>query len=175
QSEMTKMRAESQTAKVRLEQLRANYDELLGGGEMKDVVSLIRQQIDQGVDAKRLKSIVLSARPLQNCTIPRTKRFIVNTPVYTGPSSRVVLPGEVIIITASGASAQNAGGRKEAWFDPSQPVELVFQTKDGKTETKKGILPIYHTVVYGDKEYRINAMAGDKSFVEITYDHCDYL
>ncbi len=174
QAEMTKMRAESQTAKVRLEQLRANYDELLGGGMMKDLVSLVRQQIDQGVDVKRLQSVILSARPPQNCSAPQTKRFVVDTPVYSGPSNRAVLPEEVVIVTANGASAQNAQGRKEAWFDPNQPVEISFKVKSGKTETKKGILPIYHTVVYGDKEYRFTIKTGDKSFVQVTYDNCDY-
>ena len=174
QAEMTKMRAESQTAKVRLEQLRANYDELLGGGVMKDLVSLVRQQIDQGVDVKRLQSVILSARPPQNCSAPQTKRFVVDTPVYTGPSSRVVLPEEAVIVTASGASAQNAQGRKEAWFDPGQPVEISFKIKSGTTEAKKGLLPLYHTVVYGDKEYRFTFKAGDKSFAQVTYDNCDY-
>jgi cell division protein FtsB len=174
QAEMTKMRAESQTAKVRLEQLRANYDELLGNGAMKDLVSLLRQQIDQGVDMKRLQSVLSSARPPQNCSAPQTKRFVVDTPVYNGPSSRVALPGDVVVVTANGASSQNSQGRKEAWFDPSQPVELSFTIKDGKTETKKGILPLYHTVVHGDKEYRFTATIGDKSFVRLTHDHCDY-
>jgi len=174
QAEMTKMRAESQTAKVRLEQLRANYEELIGGGEIKDLVSLMRQQIDQGVDVKRLQSVILSARPPQNCSAPKTRRFVVDTPVYNGPGSRVVLPGGVVVVTANGSSAQNAQGRKEAWFDPSQPVEISFKVKDGKAETKKGILPLYYTVVYGDKEYRFTATAGDKSFVRLTHDHCDY-
>ncbi len=174
QAEMTKMRAESQTAKVRLEQLKANYDELLGGGAMKDLVSLMRLQIDQGVDVKRIQSVLLSARPPQNCSVPKTKRFVVDTPVYTGPTSRAVLPGNVIVVTANGMSAQNTQGRKEAWFDPGQPIKMTFEVKDGKTETKKGILPIYHTVVYGNKEYRFTATVGDKSFIQLTYDYCDY-
>ncbi len=174
QAEMTKMRAESQTAKVRLEQLRANYDELLGGGVMRDLVSLLRQQIDHGVDIKRLKSVLLSARPPQNCSAPQTKRFVVDTPVYNGPKSRVVLPNGVVIVTASGVSAQNTKGRKEAWFDPSQPVKIRFKIKNGKVETKQGMLPIYHTIVYRNKEYRFTATAGDKSFIRLTYDNCDY-
>lgn len=174
QTEMIKIRAESQTAKVRLEQLRANYDDLLGGGEMRNVVSLLRRQIDQGVDIKRLQSVISSARPPQNCSAPKTKRFVVDTPVYTGPKSRAVLPAEVVVVTANGSSAQNFFGRKEAWFDPGQSVNLTFETKDKKIETKDGVLPLYHTLVYGDKEYRFTATAGDKSFIKLTYDYCDY-
>lgn len=174
QTDITKMRAESQTAKVRLEQMRANYDEVIGEGAMKSLVSLLRQQIDQGVDIKRLESVILSARPPQNCSAPANKRLVVDTPVYKGSSSRAVLPGGVVVITANGASAKNAQGNKEAWFDPGQPVEISFKIKDGAVETKAGVLPIYHTVIYGDKEYRFTASSGDKSFVKITYDHCDY-
>tara|TARA_R110001592_G_scaffold79054_1_gene236679 strand:- start:10856 stop:11581 length:726 start_codon:yes stop_codon:yes gene_type:complete len=174
QADMTKMRAEAQTATVRLEQIRTNYDELLSDGTMKDLVSLVRQQIDQGVDAERLKSVILSARPPQNCSNSETKRFIVNTPVYQGPSSKVSLPKSVIVVTGKGTSAQNSLGKKEAWFDPGKPVELLFDVKDGQSETKKGVLPMYHSLVIEDKEYRFTMKAGEKSFVTVSYDYCDY-
>ena len=173
-ADMTKLRAEAQTATVRLEQLRANYDELIGEGPMKNLVSLVRQQIDSGVDVKRLESVILSARPPQNCSNPISKRFVVNTPVYSGPSSNVTLPKGIVIITGEGTSAQNIQGKKEAWFDPGKPVELVFKTKDGEPQVREGVLPIYHSVVVGDKEYRFTVTAGEKSFVRVSYDYCDY-
>ena len=173
-ADMTKLRAEAQTATVRLEQLRANYDELIGDGPMKNLVSLVRQQIDSGVDVKRLESVILSARPPQNCSNPISKRFVINTPVYSGPSSNVTLPKGIVIITGEGTSAQNAQGKKEAWFDPGKPVELLFKTKDAEPQVREGVLPIYHSVVVGDKEYRFTITAGEKSFVRVSYDYCDY-
>ncbi len=174
QAEAIKIRAEAQTATVRLEQLKANYDELFGDGPMKNLVELLRQQIDQGVDDKRLESVILSARPPQNCSPPKSKRFIVSTPVYNGPSSKAILPKGIIVISGKGQSTKNSKGQKEAWFDTRKPIELIFKIKGGRIETKKGILPLYHSVVVGDKEYRFTIKAVDKSFVKITYDYCDY-
>ncbi len=174
QAEAIKIRAEAQTATVRLEQLKTNYDELFGDGPMKNLVELLRKQLDQGVDDKRLESVILSARPPQNCSDPQSKRIIISTPVYKGPSSKAVLPKGVVVITGKGQSTQNSKGQKEAWFDTRKPIELSFKIKGGRVETKKGILPLYHSVITGDKEYRFTIKAGNKSFVKITYDYCDY-
>ncbi len=174
QNEMIQLRAEAQTANVRLEQLRASYDELLSGGPMQDLVTLVRQQIDAGVDVGRLESVIVSARPPQNCSDPETKRFVVITPVYNGPSSKASVDDGVISLSGQGASAKNSEGKQEAWFDPGQPIEVTFQSRDGKTRTKKGVLPISHSMVVKDKEYRFTLSAGARSFVKVTFDHCDY-
>ncbi|MGH1403305.1 MAG: hypothetical protein ACRBDL_03610 [Alphaproteobacteria bacterium] len=174
QDEMTALRAEAQTAMVRLEQLRASYDELLSEGAMSDLVELLKQQLQKGVDPKRLESVILSARPPQNCSDAQSKRFVVITPVYSGPSSKASIGSGVVSISGKGASAQNSKGDKEAWFDPGQPVEIVFHGRNKEPQTKKGVLPLYHSMVMGDKEYRFTVTAGAKSFAKVTYDHCDY-
>ena len=174
QNEMIKLRAEAQTANVRLEQLKASYEELLSEGPMRDLVTLVRQQIDQGVDVGRLESVILLARPPQNCSDPESKRFVVLTPVYNGPSSKASIGGGAVTIFGKGVSAKNSKGNKEAWYDPGQPVEITFRAQDGASKTKKGLLPIRHSMVVKGKEYRFTASAGAKSFVKVTYDHCDY-
>ncbi len=174
QEQMTELRAEAQTATVRLEQLRVSYEELLSEGPMQELVTLLRQQLDKGIDATRLKSVILSARPPQNCADPQSKRFVVRTPVYKGPSSNVSVDKNTVSVFGNGTSVQRSGGKKEAWFDPNQPVELTFRTRDGREDKKKGVLPIYHSVVVKDKEYRFTVTAGAKSFARVTYDHCDY-
>ncbi|PCJ99794.1 MAG: hypothetical protein COA45_02970 [Zetaproteobacteria bacterium] len=173
QNIMIELRADSQTANVRLEQLRASYDELLSDGPMRDLVTLVRNQIDQGVDAKRLESVILSARPPQNCSDPESKRFVVATPVYKGPSSKAAIPGGISVF-GKGLSSKNSKGKKEAWFDPNQPVEITFQAKGKKPTMKNGVLPIHNSMIVGDKEYRFTITAGSKSFVKVTFDHCDY-
>lgn len=173
QDSMIELRAEAQTANVRLEQLRASYDELLSEGPMRDLVTLVRKQIDQGVDVKRLESVLLSARPPQNCSDPENKRFVVTTPVYNGPSSQASIRGGISIF-GKGISSKNSKGNKEAWFDPGQPVEITFKSKGVKPTTKKGLLPVHYSMVVGNKEYRFTVTAGAKSFVKVTFDHCDY-
>lgn len=172
-SVMVELRAEAQTSSVRLEQLRASYDELLSDGPMRDLITLVRKQIVQGVDAKRLESVILSARPPQNCSDPENKRFVVKTPVYKGPSSKAFIRGGIYVF-GSGSASKNNKGKKEAWFDPSKPVEITFQGKGEKPTKKKGVLPIHYSMIYGDKEYRFTITASSKSFVKVTFDHCDY-
>lgn len=172
-SVMVGLRADAQTSGVRLEQLRASYDELLSDGPMRDLVTLVRNQIVEGVDVKRLESVILSARPPQNCSDPENKRFVVKTPVYKGPSSKASIRGGISVF-GIGSASKNNKGKKEAWFDPSQPVEMIFQSKGKEPEKKKGILPIHYSMISGDKEYRFTITAGAKSFVKVTFDHCDY-
>ncbi len=171
--DIVSMRAEAQTANVRLEQLKASYNELLSDGDMRDIVKLVRKQIEQGVDAQRLKSVIISARPPQNCSDPKSKRFIVVTPVYKGPSSVASING-VIFISGTGVSSKNDKGNKEAWFDARQPVKITFKEKGKEPEYKEGVLPIHHSMIIGDKEYRFTITKGAKSFAKVTFDYCDY-
>lgn len=174
QNEMTQMRAEAQTATVRLEQLRTNYEELISDGPMQNLVELLKKQIDKGVDVVRLESVISRAQPPQNCSSPQNKRFIVRTPVFKGPTSKASLASGKISIWANGKSAQNTNGEKEAWFDPAQPIELVVKKAGEEAVTKIGVLPLYHSEIIKDKEYRISIEAGNKSFANVSYDHCDY-
>lgn len=174
EDEITQMRAEAQTAMVRLEQLKTDHQEFLSEGPMQELVSFLKSQLEQGVDPGRLKSVILSARPPQNCSDPQTKRFIVKTPAYNGPVSQASIANDQVVISASGQSAKNTQGKKEAWFDPSQPITVSFKQKDKEAETRVGVLPIAYSVVVEDKEYRLSLNVGDKSFVKISFDHCDY-
>ncbi len=173
QEDVTRLRAQAQTAGVRLEQLKASYDELLGSGPLKDIVTLLKKQIDQGVDIDRLRSVIQSVRPPQNCSETEFKRFVIVTPVYSGPSSVATIQNG-ISVQGTGVASQNAQGQKEAWFDPNQPVELTFSDKNGVSEVKSGVLPLYYSMVVEDKEYRFNITVGAKSFAKVTYDNCDY-
>ncbi len=174
QGDMVKLRAEAQTANVRLEQLRTSYQELLSEGPLKELVTLVSEQVEQGVDLKRLKSVILSARPPQNCSDPKSKRFVVITPAYNGPSSNALIDGGVLSVFGKGKSSKNSKGKSEVWFDPGQPIEVTFKTKNSSPETKKGLLPLHYSMVIEDKEYRFTITSGAKSFAKVTFDHCDY-
>ncbi len=174
QNVITDLRAEAQTANVRLEQMRANYDELTSDGPMKDLLESVRQQLDKGITSERLSSVISMARPPQNCSDAETKRFVVKTPMYNGPDSVATVSGGAVIINASGVPAQNNQGQKEAWFDPGQAVEVRFSPRGGEEVVKSGVLPIYHSTVVKDKEFRFTVTEGAKSFAKVTYDFCDY-
>lgn len=174
QQEMTQTRAEAQTANIRLEQMRASYEEVIPEGPMQDLTLLLKKQLDEGIDPKRMEFIIRSARPPQNCTEPETRRFVVLTPAYQGPESKVSLLSDAIVITGEGKSARNDKGNSEAWFDPALSVQISFQQKDGKKEIKEGVLPLHHSMIYDGKEYRFTIAPGAQSFAKITFDSCDY-
>lgn len=173
QEKMSVLRAEAQTANVRLQQLKTDYDELLSDGPMNDLLLLVRNQLQKGVASERLESVILSARPPQNCSAADNKRFVVDTPVYNGPKSSSSFAGGRIKISGVGLSAQDSKGQKESWFDETKPVKITFKSKLERKE-KTGVLPLYHAMVVGDKEYRFTISAGAKSFAKVTYDSCDY-
>ncbi|MGH1455471.1 MAG: hypothetical protein ACRBDI_01710 [Alphaproteobacteria bacterium] len=175
QEEMTALRANAQTADVRLEQLKASYEAIVSDdGPLKNLVMILKKQIDEGIDPKRMETILLSSRPPQNCSDAESKRFVVITPVYSGPGSSVSVGNGAVVVSAKGESAQSQNGEKEAWFDQGQAVEVVFNVKGNDPVTKTGVLPLYHSVIAGGKEYRFTISSGAKSFAKVTYDFCDY-
>ncbi len=174
QDKLTRLRAEAQTANIKLMQAHESFSEALPEGPMQELTVLLKQQIDGGVDPKRLETVLRSVRPPQNCSEPQTKRFVIMTPAYTGPQSKMSTNEKEITLTGSGDSAKNSKGKAEAWFDPSKSVTLAFETNEGAKQEKTGHLPIYHSIILGEKEYRFTIAQGEQSFAKVTYDICDY-
>lgn len=174
QEEITKVRAEAQTANLRLEQLRASYEEVIPAGPMQDLTLLLKQQLDEGIDARRLESVIRLARPPQNCSEPEMRRFVVSTPSYKGPDSKISILSGAIGISGSGEAATNEKGNPEAWFDSAKSVRIVFGKEGGEEEVKEGVLPLHHAIIHGDKEFRFTVAPGAQSFAKVTFDSCDY-
>ena len=81
QNDMTKLRAEAQTASSRLDQVKMQYEkEVPQEGPMREIIDMVRKQLSDGMPADRLVFLIRSARPPRNCTDPSTKRFVVKTP-----------------------------------------------------------------------------------------------
>jgi hypothetical protein len=175
QNETIKLRAETQTATSRYEELQQQVaKDLPGGGPVRDLIDLIRQQLGDGMSPERLAFVLRSARPPRNCTEAEAKRFIVRTPAYSGSNSTVSFGEGAVVISGSGQSSLNLSGTAEAWFDSSQAVNVTFKTADGKSEEKIGLLPIEYSVIAKGREYRFTLTEGEKSFIKVTFDSCDY-
>jgi len=175
QDELTKLRAETQTATSRFDQLQQQYEkDLPNEGPVRELVELVRRQISDGMSPERMAFIIRSARPPRNCSDPASKRFMVKTPAYTGPDSAASFGEGAVIISAIGASSRNQKGEPQAWFDASQQVTVTFKTADGQAEKKTVLLPLQHSMIAGGREYRFTLSEGEKSFVKVSYDSCDY-
>lgn len=173
ESALTQMRTEAQTAVMRYEQLQSAVEEKIPEGPMEELVALVRTQLDEGTDPERLAFVIRAARAPQNCTEPETRRFVISTPAYKGPESQIEIGGGKIVIRGSGVSARNEQGAPEAWYDPSKTVSVAF-TSAGVSESKEGIMPLHHSLVAGDREYRFTVEEGARSFAKVTFDSCDY-
>ncbi len=174
QDSVTELRAETQTANARYEQLQKEYNETVPEGPMRDLVTMLSKQIEEGRDPQRLAFLIRSAQPPRNCSEPETKRFVVSTPSYKGPGGQITLANGALVIKGSGVSAVNAEGNPEAWYDPSKPISIDFITLGGVKDTKSGVMPLHHSVVVGAREYRLTITDGAKSYGKVTFDSCDY-
>lgn len=171
---ITDLRAEVASTTVRYQQMEQKYLAEVPQGEFKVLTDLVRKQLNSGIKHSRLQFIIESARPPKNCTAPAAKRFVVKTPVYSGPHGTVAFGNGAITVTGEGQSAMGAGGAAEAWYDPGKPVKITFIEIGGKETVKEGLLPIQHSMVLGNKEYRFTVAAGERSFISVTSDNCDY-
>ncbi len=173
QKQVTELVASAQTANVRYEQLQEEVETVLPAGPVQDLLKLVREQLDEGMDPQRLSFLIRSARPPTGCVDPESKRFVVDTPANQGPDSLVNVAEGAITVKGSGVSAQNEKGEPEAWYDPAKSVVISFTT-DGKTETRKGILPIKYSIVTKGREYRFTIEPGARSFAKVVFDSCAY-
>lgn len=173
QEQITEATAAAQTANKRYEQLQEEVESILPAGPMQDIVTLVREQLKQGMKPERLSFVIRSARPPTGCVDPDSKRIVISTPANKGPKSIALIADGLIEISGAGQSARNQNGQPEAWYDPAKRTEIYFRY-DKKMEVKKGVLPLRYSVVAGDREYRFTIEAGARSFAKVTYDSCSY-
>ena len=171
---ITQLRSDVQTAQVQLQKLEAQYKQDVPQGEFKTLTDLVKKQLDGGIKAERLSFVIDSARPPRNCSEPQVKRFVMKTPVYNGPQGAVSFGNGVITVAGEGAASVTAAGKAEAWYDPGKSVKITFTEIGGKQTVKEGLLPIQYSTVIGNKEYRFTVAAGERSFISVTSDSCDY-
>lgn len=161
--------------KAEAEQWRQRYEEDVPKGELKTLFDLLRGKLSDGVKAERLRFVISAAANKRECDRrPEIKRFIVRTPLYRGSDDTVWFADGSISVTASGVSARDAQGNPEAWFDPAQPITVRLSHIGGKVEEFSGTLPLQHSTVIGNREYRFNLMPAARGFVQVAADSCRY-
>ncbi|HYD18165.1 MAG TPA: hypothetical protein VEF76_06780 [Patescibacteria group bacterium] len=173
-AQITSLNSDVNSARIRYQQLEEKYKQEVPQGVFKQLSDLVKKQLDAGIKPERLAFVIDSARPPKNCTEPVVKRFVVKTPVYSGPQGAVAFGNGVVTVAGDGQASVNAAGAPEAWYDPGKEVKLTFTEIGGRQTVKKGLLPIQHSLVVGNKEYRFTIAAGERSFMSVTSDSCDY-
>ncbi len=174
QNTMTELRAETQTALTRYEQLQETYNEILPEGPLRELTAMLKQQLDEGKSPERLGFLIRSARPPRGCTEPETKRFVVSTPSYDGSDSQISVANGALVIKGAGQSAMSTEGKAEAWYDPAKSIKIDFIANGETVASKDSAMPIRHSIIVDDREYRITIAEGARSFAKVTFDSCDY-
>jgi cell division protein FtsB len=174
EKQITDLQSEVQSTLVRYQQLESKYMTEVPQGEFRKLTDLVKKRLDAGIKPERLSFLIDAARPPKNCSESTLKRFVVKTPVYNGPHGSVSFGNGIVTVTGEGQASVSAVGQKEAWYDPGKPVKIIFTEIGGKKTVKEGLLPIQHALVSGNKEYRFTVAAGERSFIAVTSDNCDY-
>ena len=162
-------------AKMRAQDLRQQYQRDVPTGAIKDLLDLSRQKLAAGVDVERLAFVVGAVENTRDCKdAPVTRRFLVRTPISRGANDSVSFAENAITVTASGQSATDGAGNVEAWFDTARPITVLFARIGGIQSKVEGTLPLHHSVVMNDREFKFSIVAGVRGFANITGDECRY-
>ena len=162
-------------AKMQAQDLRQQYERDVPTGAIKDLLDLSRRKLAAGVDVERLAFVVGAVENTRDCKdAPVTRRFLVRTPISRGANDSVNFAENAITVTASGLSATDGAGNVEAWFDPAHPITVLFAQIGGAQSKVEGSLPLHHSVVMGDREFKFSIVAGARGFANVTGDECRY-
>lgn len=144
-------------------------------GELKELYDLMRQRLGEGVESARLAFLLRQAEDRKTCAEGlETKRFYVRTPLYDGANDTVGFADSAIIVTARGEASVDPEGQARARYDPARPVVVRFARLGGEASEISGVLPLHHSLVVGDREYRFAIVAGEPGMVRVTAGHCPF-
>jgi len=175
-AEKTDLKRKLENTNEELAAWKKRYKQNVPQGKPAELFSLMKRRLSNGVDAERLTFVIQQAQSEASCDAgPETRRFIVQTPLSDGAADSVSFADNSVTVTARGASAKDAQGRPEAWFDPNKPVTVTINRPGGEGRTLKGTLPLHPAVVAQGDEHRFSILAGDqRGFAEVTWQRCEY-
>lgn len=168
--ELTRLQTALDETRKRADDYQARYEQVAPSDEIKDLLSAVRAKLDAGLDIKRLAFAISAAERPRRCGEASTKRFMVKTPHFDGASTWVRFSD---LITVTGDGIGDSNGAEQA-FDPDKPVTIRFTVIGGKEAQVSGKLPLQHSMVLKNGEYRFTVTPGAKGFVEVTGDRCEY-
>ena len=171
----TELKSAAQSAKASESEWQRRYKAEVPQGRSRELYDLLHDRLAAGIEADRLAFVIGEAKNPTACDGPtQTKRFLVKTPLYEGANDSVSFDREAITVTAEGATATNAQGNREAWFNPAEDVTVSFTEIGGRTSTKTGKLPLHHAMVIGQSEYRFTVLVGARGFINVTGARCKF-
>lgn len=167
---LEKMRIELGNTEAALNKIQ----KLLPNAEIQNLLRVINQKAADGIPPERMATLIAGISGDVKCDeLPLSKRFVITTPVSQQIDSAVSFYRGLITITGKGSPTLNENGNPEAWFDPTKQITASFTLPGGETQKATGTLPLYHSVIVKEKEYRFAIISGRRSFADITVRSCD--
>lgn len=147
---------------------------LLPNQEIRDLLQVVNRKAADGIRPQRMATLIAGLSKDETCSDQsQTKRFVISTPVSQQDDGSASFFRGLITITGKGSPTLNENGNPEAWYDAAKPISATFTLPGGETQEASGQLPLYHSVIVTDKEYRFTIIAGRRSFADITVRSCD--
>lgn len=175
-SEQDKIRLEAaaNTARVRYEDLLEIYEREVPTGEERRFLELVSERLDEGLAPDRLAFFIANADEPETCDAPETRRFIMPFDGYRGGNREVGFAEGRISVTGFAERAINDAGAPQGWYDPSQELSIAITTIGGDGEEVRGVLPLFHSIVFDGSEWRFAVREGDQAaLVYVTVDRCE--
>lgn len=167
--ENRKLETELGRDKAMLEQLQA----LLPNEDTQNLLSVINNRVGEGVEVARMTQLIKGLTLDQKCdATSNSRRFMIITPVSVERNSSASFERGMITVSGKGHAALNDEGNPEAWFDTQKEVTVNFTLPGGETQEMKAILPLFHSIVIAENEYRLSITAGRRSFADVSVQKC---
>lgn len=168
-AELEKMRMELGNSRADVNKLQ----KLLPNQKIQDVLTAVNRQTINGIDPERMTSLISGLSKDAQCEeLSQTKRIAVSTPISQNNDSSASFYRGLITITGKGSPTLNEDGNPEAWYDPAKPVTMTFTLPGGESQEKAGKLPLYHSVILENAEYRFTINSGRRAFADIIIRKC---
>ena len=150
------------------------YEAEIPDGTVRDLLTTLRAKLDGGLNPARLAFLLEAAQEPHDCEAePASKRFIVKID-QRGTGNDSVSFHKAVVVTALGEPARDADGNQQGWFDPDKPLKVSFRHLSGETTDISGPLPLHHSLIVENKEYRFSIVPGERGFVTVTGQRCSY-
>lgn len=174
-AERAAIEAELVTVRARLAEVERQYAQSIPNTTQRDLLEKINARLEAGVHPDRLAAVIAVTENERQCEPPVNRRFVVRTPI-TRPSAgdSLSFADGQITLTGQGISARDEAGNPEAWFDPAQPLSLRFAVLGGQSTQAEGKLPLRHSVILGDWEYRFTIQPSTRGVASVNADRCRY-
>lgn len=161
--------------KARLRFAETRYERDVPAGDARRLLGLVQDGLAQGANPDRLARLIQAgSRPMQ-CTPEADPRLLgVAHSGQRQAAGTLGFADDRVTVAVEGSTAVDERGRPEDWFDQNAAVRVRLTQEGGVPTTVEGILPLEHTIVVGDAEYRLSLTSARRGFVEVAVERCAF-